>query len=439
MLPGGSTDEYPRRTLGDAGVTVYDCEHRTPKAVADGAPYIAIPNIRDGRLDLANVRRISADDYASWTRRTRPQPGDIIVTRRGRVGDSGVVPDGLKCAIGQNLVILRSDGYEVEQAFLRWLVRSPQWWGQVEKFLNVGAVFDSLNVRDFPKFELPIPPLGDQRAIAEVLGALDDKIELNERINATLDEMARALFKSWFVDFDPVRAKAEGRQPSHMDAGSAALFPDSFEDSPLGPIPAGWRASTVGERVEILTGGTPKRSEPAYWDGEVPWASVADVRSGVYVTHTAETITEEGVRRSAAGVLPAESVVVTARGTVGEIALLAQPTAINQSCYALRDRMDSQIWLYRAIEQGIEQMRLATHGSVFDTITKSTFGHLDLVQPVQDAVRAYESIVRPWHDLILSNTRESRTLAELRDTLLPKLISGEIRVGGAEREMGAAV
>jgi len=122
-----------------------------------------------------------------------------------------------------------------------------------------------------------VSALPEQRAIAEVLGALDDKIEVNERMNATLDAMARALFKSWFVDFDPVRAKAEGRAPSHMDAATAALFPDSFEDSSMGPIPAGWRAGTIGDVVTVGGGSTPRTNVPEYWDGTNAWATPKDM------------------------------------------------------------------------------------------------------------------------------------------------------------------
>ena len=139
---------------------------------------------------------------------------------------------------------------EIAQLFsgsaLRWLTRSPAWWEQIEKFINVGAVFTSLRCRDVPNFELPIPPIEKQRRIASLLGALDDKIELNRRMNATLEEMAPALFRSWFVDFDPVHARAAGQPPAHMQPETAALFPDSFGDDGL---PEGWRMGSVADLV----------------------------------------------------------------------------------------------------------------------------------------------------------------------------------------------
>ena len=200
-------------SLREAGVSLIDCDHRTPPAGDTGYPYVAIPQLREGRLALAGVRRISPDHFVEWTRKAKPQQHDVILSRRCNPGETAFVPARLECALGQNLVLLRADGKRLFPPFLRWLVRGMDWWEQVGTFINVGAVFDSLRCADIPNFRLPIPPFAEQKAIAAVLGALDDKIELNQRMNATLEAMSRALFQSWFVDFDPVRAKLDGRPP----------------------------------------------------------------------------------------------------------------------------------------------------------------------------------------------------------------------------------
>jgi type I restriction enzyme S subunit len=181
---------FRQTELSQAGVAVLDCEHKTPPDADDGHPYVAIPNLVDGRLDLTNVRRITDEHLREWTRRTQPRAGDIIVTRRGRVGDTAVIPDGLTCAIGQNLVLLRSDGAQVDQNFLRWATRGPDWQREVNRLRNVGAVFDSLNVRDIARLRIPVPPLEQQRRIAGVLGVLDEKIEFNARLCERLAETA---------------------------------------------------------------------------------------------------------------------------------------------------------------------------------------------------------------------------------------------------------
>ena len=239
--------DWKRTSLREAGVTLLDCDHRTPPAADGGYPYVAIPQLKEGRLALADARRISPEHFTGWTRKAKPQHHDVILSRRCNPGETAYVPAGLECALGQNLVLLRADGTKLFPPFLRWLVRGTDWWEQVGTFINVGAVFDSLKCADIPNFTMPLPPLAEQKAIAAVLGALDDKIELNLRMNVTLETMARALFQSWFVDFDPVRAKIDRRAPATLDPVTAGLFPAAFQDSELGPIPKGWSASRVGE------------------------------------------------------------------------------------------------------------------------------------------------------------------------------------------------
>jgi type I restriction enzyme, S subunit len=259
--------KWPKVTLAEAGAVVLDCEHKTPAAQEKGIPYLAIPNVQDGRIDIDDVRLISQQDYEEWTRRTVPQAGDILLTRRGRVGDTAPIPSGLKCAIGQNLVLIRSNSPRLEQGYLRWALTGSTYREQVYKHLNVGAVFDSLNVSDIPKFEIPLPPLQTQRQIADILSAFDDKIELNRQMNRTLEQMARALFKSWFIDFDPVHAKRRGEQPAGMDAGTAALFPDRFEQIDGKEVPEGWTWQPFDTDLVLLEGGTPKTTNEEFWGG----------------------------------------------------------------------------------------------------------------------------------------------------------------------------
>ena len=152
-------DDWRALSLNEANVALIDCEHRTPPPAESGYPYIAIPQMKDGRIDLAGVRRIDRDHFREWTRKANPQPFDVVLSRRCNPGETAFVPPGLECALGQNLVLLRADGTEVYPPFLRWLVRGPDWWAQVGEFINVGAVFDSLKCADVPHFRLRIPPL----------------------------------------------------------------------------------------------------------------------------------------------------------------------------------------------------------------------------------------------------------------------------------------
>ena len=381
------------------------------------------------------MRLITREDFVEWTRKAKPSAHDIVLSRRCNPGETAFVPAGLEFALGQNLVLLRADGTKVYPPFLRWLVRGPEWWEQIGNFLNVGAVFDSLKCADVPNFQLRIPPLGEQRAIAHILGTLDDKIELNRRMNETLEAMARAVFKSWFVDFDPVRAKAEGREPS-LPKPLSDLFPGSFEDSELGEIPKGWEVDSILAQAKLLSGGTPKTSREEYWGGNIAWASAKDVSQcgQVFLLTTERTITVRGLEESATQLLSALTAVVVARGaTTGRMVLFGREMAMNQTCYGIASKTEAPFALYCQLRHGIDELVHAAHGSVFETITTSTFEKSRFVLPPESVLRVFERTVSPFFRRILLTTEESRTLAALRDTLLPKLISGELRVKDAER------
>jgi type I restriction enzyme S subunit len=289
---------------------------------------------------------------------------------------------------------------------------------------------------DMPRFPLKIPPdIKEQRAIAHILGTLDDKIELNRRMNETLEAMARALFKSWFVDFDPVRAKAEGRDPG-LPQHLADLFPDSFEDSELGVIPREWGVGSILDHARLLSGGTPKTDRPEYWGGRISWASAKDISQSteIFLIETERDITQEGVNKSATQIIPELCSVVVARGaTTGRMVLFGRAMAMNQTCYALMTTTETPFALYCRLNEEMNKLVHGAHGSVFDTITTKTFESALTVLPNTAAIKAFEQRVSPLFHRVLLNASEARTLAALRDTLLPKLISGELRIKDADR------
>lgn len=292
-----------------------------------------------------------------------------------------------------------------------------------------GSAQPILNKTAFGKLDILLPPPSQQRAIAQILGTLDDKIELNRRMNETLEAMARALFKSWFVDFEPVRAKAEGRDTG-LPKEIADLFPDSFEDSEQGEVPQGWRLQSFASTVEIIGGGTPKTTVAEYWDGSIPWFSVVDAPddTDVFVIDTQKKITKSGLEGSSTRLLPEGSTIISARGTVGKVALVGVPMAMNQSCYGLRSLDDSHFFAYFSIRTLIDTLKQRSHGSVFDTITRDTLAGITTVVPPGLIKRGFELKVAPMMQRIKSNLRESSILTTQRDTLLPKLLNGEISV-----------
>jgi type I restriction enzyme S subunit len=329
----------------------------------------------------------------------------------------------------------------LDPAFLGYAIKGPAW-RQWTAAAGVGSVRVRIYFRELAKMPMTVPPLAEQRAIAGVLGSLDDKIELNRRMNATLEGMARALFQSWFVDFDPVRAKLDGRPPANLDPATAELFPDSFQESPLGVIPRGWEVCSLADKIDLLSGGTPKTSEPDYWHGNIPWYSVKDApaETDVWVIETEKHVTKLGIENSAAQILPEGTTIISARGTVGKLALVGTPMAMNQSCYGVRGAKGyAEYFTFYALHQATADLQQRTHGTVFDTITRQTFETLDCIFPHPSLTQAFDLTVAPLLLQIRSNLKQSRTLATLRDTLLPKLLSGEIRVSDALNSIEEAV
>ncbi len=293
-----------------------------------------------------------------------------------------------------------------------------------------------LNKGDFERLPFLLPPLPQQRAIAHILGTLDDKIELNRRMNETLEAMARALFKSWFVDFDPVRAKAEGRDPG-LPQSLADLFPDSFEDSELGEIPKGWKIKSIGDLADVAGGTTPSTKEPAYWEGGTQaWATPKDL-SGLSVPvllHTERRITDAGLSQIGSGLLPKGTVLLSSRAPIGYLAVAEIPVAINQGFIAMTPKTGtSNIFLLLWASVAHEEIISRANGSTFLEISKANFRPIPVVTPSAGVMRAFEEQACHLYRRIVAAERDSSTLAALRDALLPKLISGELRVQEAGR------
>ena len=292
---------------------------------------------------------------------------------------------------------------------------------------------------DLAKLDVPYLPIESQRAIAHILGSLDDKIELNRRMNATLEAMARAIFKSWFVDFDPVHAKARGEQPAGMDAETAALFPDSFEESELGLIPEGWRVEPIGEAVTVVGGSTPRTDEPAYWEGgTINWVTpkdLASLSSPVLLT-TSRCITEEGLATISSGLLPSGTVLLSSRAPIGYLAIAGIPVAINQGFIAMICEHElSNHYVLWWTQSNMDLIKSQANGTTFLEISKRNFRPILAVIPPQAVLRQFDQSIDPIYRRLVSNLREARKLAEIRDTLLPRLISGEIRVEDVEQSL----
>lgn len=402
---------------------------------SSGVPLITGADLNDGAINLKDCKFLKPTS-AEKLRIGFAKQGDVLLTHKGTMGKTAIVPP-LPCPyiiLNPQITLYRvSRNGRLNNRFLKYFFDGAPFQAFLERISGISTI-STLSLTVQKSIEIPVPPLPEQRAIAHILGTLDDKIELNRRRNQTLEAMARALFKDWFVDFGPVRAKMENQEP-YLLADLWQRFADRLDDEGK---PEGWEMQPLSELLTIIGGGTPKTSVEEYWGGNIPWFSVVDTPSAsdVFVVATEKTITSQGLAGSSARLIPKGTTIISARGTVGNLAVAGREMTFNQSCYGLRGTGNAgDYFVYLTAQQMVDQLKSMAHGSVFSTITRQTFEAIQRPVRPPSVLAAFEELVTGWFDAILSNVEESRTLAQLRDTLLPKLISGELRIKDAERFM----
>ena len=352
-----------------------------------------------------------------------------------------VAPNVLPARVSQHVAIVRPDPIKLSPQFLRYFLVCPEVQTMLLSWAGSGGTRNALTKGMIESFDVRAPKdVNEQRAIAQILGTLDDKIDLNRRMNETLEAMARALFKSWFVDFDPVRAKMEGRDPD-LPQPLADLFPGRLVDSELGEIPEGWEVSEIGKEVDAVGGATPSTNEPAYWDeGKHHWATPKDLSklSSPVLLETDRKITDAGVKKIGSGLLPAGAVLLSSRAPIGYLAIAEVPTAVNQGFIAMvcKKRLPNVYVLFWCSEN-IDHIKDISGGSTFAEVSKKAFRPVTVIVPSEEILAVYEDLVRPIYARIVANAKASASLSQTRDLLLPKLISGKIRIREVEKVVEA--
>ena len=405
-------------------------------------PYIRIVDFKDGRVDKSNLMYVPENVFPRIARYTISSD-DIYISIVGTVGLTGVIDTTLDGAnLTENAAKICEISDEVDRDYLAAFLKSNQGQNQI-KSLSVGSTQPKLALFRIKDIEVPLPPLPEQRAIAHILGTLDDKIELNRRMNETLEELSRAIFKSWFVDFDPVKAKAEGRQPVGMDAETAALFPDSFEDSELGPIPAGWGVSSVGELCKVVTRGV----TPNYQPGSDKWIINQRVNRGRELDWGNAKELHPDIEVPPEKMAHHHDVLVNClgEGTLGRVHFFNGESgrfAVDQHmsiCRATHAGVAAYLYLSLASPQGQARIEASKTGSTGMTMFNiSRLRSFPVMLPPHSLTEAFGKSVLHLFDLVQCNVEESETLTELRDTLLPRLISSQLRIPDAEKLLAEA-
>ncbi|MDH1994064.1 restriction endonuclease subunit S [Aeromonas caviae] len=400
-----------------------------------GVPLISVREIGHGVFHIDNKTPRVCEATLSRLPEYILQEGDIVFARKGGIE---------RCALIRSQQagwFLGSDGIRLrppESCDARFIAYALQTKSVKDWLLqnSTGSTMASLNQATIGRLPLALPTINEQNKIADTLEVFDDRIALLRETNATLEAIAQALFKSWFVDFDPVHAKARGESPQGMDDATAALFPDSFEQSELGMIPKGWKVEPIGDAVECVGGGTPNTKNTEFWEPEeFAWTTPKDL-SGIQspvLLETERKLSAIGLAKVSSGLLPIGSLLMSSRAPIGYLAITQIPVAINQGYIAmLPGGCLPPIYLLFWCQQNMEVIKSHANGSTFMEISKKAFRPLPAIIPDESIISAFTDLAEPLFARLVANEQQAQTLAQLRDTLLPKLISGQLRLPEAE-------
>ena len=375
-----------------------------------GVPVIRGSNLTDTvgeRLRDDGLVFLSPEKAAEFSRSVARQ-GDLVFTCWGTIGQVGLIDRRARYAeyiISNKQMKLTPDSARFDSLFLYYLFSSPAVSEEI-KNQSIGSSVPGFNLGQLKAVRLRLPSIDAQRAIAQILGALDDKIELNRKMNETLEAMARALFKSWFVDFDPVRAKAEGRAPSGMDAETAKLFPSEFVESELGPIPKGWLSTRWGAIASLEYGKGLKGYEAA--EGKVPvWGT-----NGRIGWHTA-------------ALCPHAGIIVGRKGAYRGIHYCPTPFFVIDTAFFMRSTQDLS-WRWAFYELRRNDLNAMDSGSAIPSTSREEFYQIPVCVPPLLLQRRFEDALSVAWEYQEENRTQSATLVRLRDELLPRLLSGEL-------------
>lgn len=403
----------------------------------EGVPLVRLSGLDRGGSVLSGCNHLDPEMVAGKWSHFALAKGDILLSTSASLGRIAVVGDDAVGAVAYTGIIrMRPRDDRVFAPFIRYLLEGPEFQQQAE-MVGVGSVIRHFGPMHLRQMSVKLPPLPEQRAIAHILGTLDDKIELNRKMSETLEAMARALFKSWFVDFDPVRAKMDGRDPG-LPKEIADLFPSRLVESEMGEIPEGWEAGRLADVSNL---------NPEAWSAEtrpplIDYVDLANAKWGRIESITAHA-KQDAPSRAQRVLRCGDTIIGTVRPGNGSYALVADDGLTGSTGFAvLRPTTSSRkefVYLAGTAEENIETLSHLADGGAYPAVRPDVLADTAVVVPPDDVLDCFSRIVRPMLGRYAGNERESRTLANLRDALLPKLVSGEIRVPAAVNGVETAI
>lgn len=443
--PVGHPSEWPVVQLGD--ITLKIGSGSTPRGGEENYlsqrskfALVRSQNVFDRHFDTSGLAFIS-DEQAASMKGVVLQPRDLLLNITGdgiTFSRCCVIPSEiLPACVNQHVAIIRVKQDVADPGYILSYLTHPATKTYIESF-NAGGSRRAITKGHIESFRIALPSVGEQRAIAHILDTLDDRIELNRRMNETLEGMARALFKSWFVDFDPVRAKAEGRQHG-LPRLLGDLFPSSFQSSGLGPIPLGWETKLLSELCTLGRGASPRPIND-FMNGEVPWVKIADATAanGPFLFETREKLKKAGVDKSVK-VMPGD-LILSNSATCGMPIFVELHGCIHDGWLYFKNlRLISKIYLYQVLMQLAQHLVHIADGSVQKNLNTNLVGQQTVLVPPKHLLEAFERQASALFMRMRQNGLASRTLRDLRDALLPRLLSGELTIPNVERIVGGQV
>ena len=396
-------------------------------ALEDGKPLIRVNNFRDRHLDLSDVMYIAPEIESKYSR-TRLCGGEVLLTVVGSVGQVVVVPKQLAGFNVARAVAVIHPLPHIEPDWIAICLRSPLSQHLLGSRANT-TVQTTINLKDVRALPIPIPPEAERRVIAEFVGALDDRITLLRETNATLEAIAQALFKSWFVDFEPVLAKMEGRAPVGMSEATAALFPDGFEESALGLVPRGWRVGTLADLSDLNPESWTARNQPA----AIAYVDLANTK-GNEISLVTDFAFVDAPSRARRVLRTGDTIVGTVRPGNRSFAFIHEPVSNLTGSTGFAVLRPSAIentefvFLAATQEASIEHLAHVADGGAYPAVRPDVVAGLPCVVPNSAVMKALHESAAPLLAKVSENQKQAQTLATLRDTLLPRLISGALRL-----------
>jgi type I restriction enzyme, S subunit len=387
---------------------------------ANGIPVIRVNNVRNGRITADDVLKVSPEIEAKY-KRSRLEGNEILITLVGNVGEIAIVDPIYKdWNVARAVGVLPIDK-SIDRNWLKYWLQSSQVTQYINSHCNT-TVQITLNLGDVSNLPILEPSIEEQKRISDILSCLDAKIDNLRRQNETLEEIARSIFKHWFIDFE--FPNPDGKP--YKSSGGEMVRSD------LGDIPECWQVSTIGSEVETVGGGTPSTTEPSYWEnGDIAWYSPTDLTRSktLFSIDSEKKITKTGLQKSSAKLFPKYSLLLTSRATIGEVTISTKDASTNQGFITIIPNEKFSIhFLHGWLLTKIGIIKLLASGSTFPEISKSSFRGLDFLIPLAEVLEKYDLILNPIYKRVENNIFQIQTLTKTRDALLPKLMSGQLRV-----------